>query len=957
MRNIFKFNKDFVPKTILKKYKKSEDEEEKANVSYFPYHVEAWKSNKKSVISKNRLSYGLFIKNYNEEYHSNYCKDNINAEKLIYETKKSENNKNYKNVLKYKNKFEIYNNKGKNRDEKFLEDKLNENSKKHSRKSSVKENDKVVNPNNFEKLNFVSSNRSINNIQKKNSNVTGSQMNSYKKEKTENFDINNSDIRLNIPELFKNTPVNKYERLDIKSLYQGNSIFNRSDSKNYLEKIVSGSGDLKFIHVENDKNIKKMITSNIFKLMNGFDYLEDLNEGPNIKIKHPTLEIEKESFNKFRSDKSTENLDLKKDQINKNTEKSTTIIGIENQVVLKNLNINEGEEEKKNYNILLNKNIDLRLINKISNAICKKTLIIDESKDIMHSSICKKSKLERASFLKLQSLKVNNHLLSNKIAFKNSVENKNDKILDPMLNKNFNIFENKNSIFINKDLIPDLKKFEQIENQEGKNENLINNNGILKNQASNIYNKSPIEIERATENIKTNSNVNNLKSRQKDSNVINPNLTIDKTASDSDKDLEEPDIYKFRFITKRKNVYDSLSEDEEKIKYSSPNKFYFNPNSYWKLFLEFMNFLIVLYSTFFLPLKLIYYTDFCVLRFSIELVFDLVMVIDFFLGFFTAYFDFEENFITSCEKTVLNYFQTYFFIDILASIPFNSVMEYFEFTQIKNELLTDNYFSQPKLKVENFLDFDQAGVFYQILIFENFGKVRKIFQLFRASKAFKVFSHNVFLNKLLDYFITDFSFLQINVKLFSYYLYFFIISHILSCMFIFLGTVDYPNWIVHSNLQDSSFSKIYLASLYFNHTTIFTVGYGDILSNNKFERTYNIILMIVGIMLYSFALTSISNIIKNNNEKNKDYENKKEYLNHISTKYIINKELYSKLSRHLSYQKKVDKSNKIEFLNQLPISLRNELILGMHKNMIQTMNFFKECYDNDFIIQVKTIFY
>ena len=61
--------------------------------------------------------------------------------------------------------------------------------------------------------------------------------------------------------------------------------------------------------------------------------------------------------------------------------------------------------------------------------------------------------------------------------------------------------------------------------------------------------------------------------------------------------------------------------------------------------------------------------------------------------------------------------------------------------------------------------------------------------------------------------------------------------------------------------------------------------------------------MLVGVMLYSFALTYVSNIIqKIEKEENENKSNdKREFLNHLNLKYNINSELHKKISRHLLY--------------------------------------------------------
>ena len=56
---------------------------------------------------------------------------------------------------------------------------------------------------------------------------------------------------------------------------------------------------------------------------------------------------------------------------------------------------------------------------------------------------------------------------------------------------------------------------------------------------------------------------------------------------------------------------------------------------------------------------------------------------------------------------------------------------------------------------------------------------------------------------------------------------------------------------------------LYLVSFYFTVTTIVTVGYGDIHATNSGERAISILLMITGVISFSFATGSLSSIISN----------------------------------------------------------------------------------------------
>ena len=53
---------------------------------------------------------------------------------------------------------------------------------------------------------------------------------------------------------------------------------------------------------------------------------------------------------------------------------------------------------------------------------------------------------------------------------------------------------------------------------------------------------------------------------------------------------------------------------------------------------------------------------------------------------------------------------------------------------------------------------------------------------------------------------------------------------------------------------------IYLAALYWTFTTMSTVGYGDITARTGLEQFLAIVLMLFGVVFFSFVIGSISSI-------------------------------------------------------------------------------------------------
>lgn len=72
-----------------------------------------------------------------------------------------------------------------------------------------------------------------------------------------------------------------------------------------------------------------------------------------------------------------------------------------------------------------------------------------------------------------------------------------------------------------------------------------------------------------------------------------------------------------------------------------------------------------------------------------------------------------------------------------------------------------------------------------------------------------------------------------------------------------------------------------MSSFYFTVTTILTVGYGDITANSIYEKLLCILLMIIGVISFSFATGALSSIISNYDTSEAKLKEKISTLNQI----------------------------------------------------------------------------
>ena len=130
---------------------------------------------------------------------------------------------------------------------------------------------------------------------------------------------------------------------------------------------------------------------------------------------------------------------------------------------------------------------------------------------------------------------------------------------------------------------------------------------------------------------------------------------------------------KYRVLTRKNYIYDSLSDEEYDDE--EENSLVILPDSKLILILDFLIALSVLYDIIYIPYYLSYKKYFCgasVLNYHIiiDLFISVLYVIDLFSNFFIAYYDFEEFLINELNLIALNYLSSYFIFDLIAAIPF-----------------------------------------------------------------------------------------------------------------------------------------------------------------------------------------------------------------------------------------------------------------------------------------------
>jgi hypothetical protein len=219
---------------------------------------------------------------------------------------------------------------------------------------------------------------------------------------------------------------------------------------------------------------------------------------------------------------------------------------------------------------------------------------------------------------------------------------------------------------------------------------------------------------------------------------------------------------------------------------------------------------------------------------------DIMFLLDIILIFNTTFYDDEFKLVKDRKTIARSYISGWFSIDLVAIVPFDIL-------------------------------FGGTGEIKNLVRIARLGKMYKLVKLTRLIRVAKISRDNSKMFKFLQKFLKIRLGLQ---RLASFIISFFILIHIVACLWIMTAKVNDTTdgtWM-EGDISEYPSSQIYLTSIYFTVTTITTVGYGDVSITTPLEKIFCIFSMIIGVLSFSFATGSLSSILSVYDFQNAKYK-------------------------------------------------------------------------------------
>lgn len=161
------------------------------------------------------------------------------------------------------------------------------------------------------------------------------------------------------------------------------------------------------------------------------------------------------------------------------------------------------------------------------------------------------------------------------------------------------------------------------------------------------------------------------------------------------------------------------------------------------------------------------------------------------------------------------------------------------------------------------------------------------------------------------------------------------------------GQEHMVSWISALGIDDESVATRYIAACYWAVVTISTVGYGDITPTNETEVIMTILLVFLGVSMYSYIISRLTSIFAIVNNSKTEDQTREKILKNFINKSRLDINLSSKVIHffqrsetniiHMSKEYRMDQLLKI-----LPTYLKAEVTYFLFKQAIDVVKVFQD---------------
>lgn len=320
-----------------------------------------------------------------------------------------------------------------------------------------------------------------------------------------------------------------------------------------------------------------------------------------------------------------------------------------------------------------------------------------------------------------------------------------------------------------------------------------------------------------------------------------------------------------------------------------------------------------------LPLEIGYTLEYNGILHVLDIAIDVFFCADVCLNFRTSFIRDDGAEETRCMEISKAYLRGFFVVDLISSVPLDRILA--------NEQALENLKAAKGLK---------AGKIFKI---SRMLKIAKLLRLVRIQKTFARFK---------DYWVLGRSTSKI-LRLLVFSCFF---AHINACGFSFVSRFS-DHFYVQSwqreyadgylALRERHFSHEYIVALNWAVCTMTSVGYGDIVAQNDFERCYVLYMMFFSCIFYAFILGSMASLVASLDVHSKQYQSRMDNIASYTALRNFPRQLSRRILayyRHFYERKTALDEGRI--LHELSASLRCEVWTFLVDSIFAKIDIFRE---------------
>lgn len=311
-----------------------------------------------------------------------------------------------------------------------------------------------------------------------------------------------------------------------------------------------------------------------------------------------------------------------------------------------------------------------------------------------------------------------------------------------------------------------------------------------------------------------------------------------------------------------------------------------------------------------------------------EFFMSLCFLLDILISFNTGFY-IKGDLVLIRLQIVKTYLKFWFWMDIIASLPYN----WFIGGVLSTDSTNSGAYNAPKV--------------LRIIRIFRFLKILRLLRLAKLKKILIKIEDFIASNTLANIFVF--------AKLLALVMF---IAHWTACLWFLIGDQDSEShpvtWVTNLNLQNKSFFEKYITSLYWALTTMSTVGYGDITPFTVLEKIYAMLTMIMASGVFAYTIGSIGSLVSKANAVENEYREQVVAANRYMKRKNLPNSLQFRVRRYLDYIWEVKKQNKMDeksILVLLSEPLRDEIYSHIHGVVIKFCKIFEK-FESNFIAQL-----